>query len=194
MSCQIAMAFRPWLSPSSIVSRYGSQALAEGFGWGRCRGGFSVKDLLKSVVTPASLAGFESAESVITPLAGFDDRRPHPPGGRTAIPDAFRYAPAVSRRTPVACSMRRSVQPSFPSAITCCFFSSFKTLLMPTERIRRSQCPERWFIVGRFSADNHWPVLGDRRGRKRDVFWLWPVLLWRGNVRQIWPSLVYIPT
>src|SRR5438093_5200092 len=64
--------------------------------------------------------------------------------------------------------MRRSVQPSFPSAITCCFFSSFKTLLMPTERIRRSQCPERWFIVGRFSADNHWPVLGDRRGASQE--------------------------
>src|SRR5437773_9318668 len=31
--------------------------------------------------------------------------------------------------------MRRSVQPSLPSAMTCCFFSSFKTLLMPTERI-----------------------------------------------------------
>src|SRR5262249_35866100 len=141
-SCQIAMALRPRLSPTSIVSRYGSQTLADGFGWGSCKGGFSEKGLIKSVVTPASLAGFESAESVITPLAGFADRRPHPPDGRTAIPTAFRYAPAVSRRTPVACSMRRSVQPSFPSAITCCFFSSFKTLLMPTEPIRRFQCPE----------------------------------------------------
>ena len=30
--------------------------------------------------------------------------------------------------------MRRSDQPSRPSAMTCCFFSSLKTLLMPTER------------------------------------------------------------
>ena len=35
---------------------------------------------------------------------------------------------------------------------------------------------------------------GQSTNRKRDVFWLWPGLLWRGNVRQIWPSLVYIPT
>src|SRR5215469_2521893 len=32
--------------------------------------------------------------------------------------------------------MRRKDHPSFPSAITCCFFSSLKTLLMPREPIR----------------------------------------------------------
>src|SRR5215469_5388481 len=32
--------------------------------------------------------------------------------------------------------MRRKGHPSFPSAITCCFFSSLKTLLMPREPIR----------------------------------------------------------
>src|SRR5271166_6448274 len=32
--------------------------------------------------------------------------------------------------------MRRKGHPSFPSAMTCCFFSSLKTLLMPTEPIR----------------------------------------------------------
>src|SRR5258705_1666672 len=90
------------------------------------------------------LAGFAASDPVVTSLAGFaGGRRPHPPGGRTAIPAAFRYAPAVSRRTPVACSMRRSVQPSFPSAITCCFFSSFKTLLMRRSVSARIQCPER---------------------------------------------------
>src|SRR5438093_12516336 len=75
MSCQIAMAFRPWLSPSSIVSRYGLQALAEGFCWGSCRGGFSEKGLIKSVVTPASLAGCESPESVSPhlPVLTIDD-------------------------------------------------------------------------------------------------------------------------
>jgi|SRR5580698_10490633 hypothetical protein len=32
--------------------------------------------------------------------------------------------------------MRRKGHPSFPSAMTCCFFSSLKTLLMPKEPIR----------------------------------------------------------
>src|SRR5215813_1097647 len=32
--------------------------------------------------------------------------------------------------------MRRKGHPSFPNAITCCFFSSLKTLLMPREPIR----------------------------------------------------------
>ena len=35
----------------------------------------------------------------------------------------------------MACSMRRKGHPSFPSAMTCCFFSSLKTLLMPKEPI-----------------------------------------------------------
>src|SRR5207244_3717789 len=34
--------------------------------------------------------------------------------------------------------MRRNGQPSLPSAMTCCFFDSFKTLLMPTEPIGAS--------------------------------------------------------
>ena len=67
------------------------------------------------VITPFSLAGFEvgfpfverfsglelgsemtgmvglaAPKSVITSLAGFGARRPHEPGGRTAIPAAFR--------------------------------------------------------------------------------------------------------
>ena len=36
----------------------------------------------------------------------------------------------------MACSMRRKGHPSFPSAMTGCFFSSLKTLLMPKEPIR----------------------------------------------------------
>src|SRR5271156_1404202 len=31
--------------------------------------------------------------------------------------------------------MRRKGHPSFPSAMTCCFFASLKTLLIPTEAI-----------------------------------------------------------
>ena len=43
----------------------------------------------ESVIT--SMAGFESAGSVITPLAGFaGEARPHPPGGRRAIPASFK--------------------------------------------------------------------------------------------------------
>jgi hypothetical protein len=93
-----------------------------GDGFARLGGpGFREKAAQKSVVT--SMAGFAGA------------RRPHP-GRHTTAPAAFRYALAVSRRTPVASSMRRKDHPSFPNAITCCFFSSLKTLLMPREPIR----------------------------------------------------------
>ena len=78
--------------------------------------------------------GFSASGSVATSMAGFARVRPQPPGGRSAIPAAFRYPLAVSRRTPVVCSIRRSDQPSRPNAITCCFVSSLKTLLTLTER------------------------------------------------------------
>jgi len=67
--------------------------------------------------------------------------------GRTAIPAAFRYWLAVSRRMRVTCWMRRSGHPSRPRAKTCCFFSSFKTLLMP----RRLQAPAGVNVPGLFS-------------------------------------------
>jgi hypothetical protein len=59
MSCQIAMALRPRLSPSSTMSRYGSQALAEGSGLGGWSGSFSGICPIKSVVTslPGSMKG-----------------------------------------------------------------------------------------------------------------------------------------
>ncbi len=47
----------------------------------------------------------------------------------------LRVAPAVSQRTPVSCSMRRSGHPSRPRAMTCCFFASLKTLLISTKAI-----------------------------------------------------------
>src|ERR1700751_3863606 len=72
-------------------------------------------------------------DPVVTSLAGFAGRRPQAPGARTAMPAAFKYALPVSRRTPVACSIRRRDQPRRPNAITCCLFSSLKTLLMPTK-------------------------------------------------------------
>lgn len=44
------------------------------------------------------------------------------------------HAPlAVSRRTDVVSSIRLSDQPRRPSARTCCFFSSLKTLLIPAQ-------------------------------------------------------------
>src|SRR5664280_1864492 len=108
-------------------------------------------DRLRSVIT---------SESVITSLAGFGARRPHPLGGRTAIPAVFRYALAVSRRILVACWIRRSDHPSRPRAKTCCFFSSFKTLANahgaykpPRESMSRTPLSLAGFqviLIGRF--------------------------------------------
>lgn len=58
-------------------------------------------------------------------------QRPRP---RTATPAAFRYALAVSRRTPVAASMRRSDHPSRPNPNTCCCLPGSKTFPMAMER------------------------------------------------------------
>src|SRR5258706_16025094 len=58
--------------------------------------------------------------------------------------------------------------------MTCCFFSSFKTLLT-SPRVSpsgRNQRPGLRFIVGRFSGDHQWPVLGDHRGLERAQGWL----------------------
>src|SRR5215469_16066141 len=110
----MALALRPRLSPNSMASRYGSEKLLD-----RTLGEVSRSVALNStpnpVITPFSLAGFEvgfpfverfsglglgsemtgmvgfaAPKSVITSLAGFGARRPHEPGGRTAIPAAFR--------------------------------------------------------------------------------------------------------
>src|SRR5579863_45455 len=143
------MALRPRESPSSIVSRYGEQALAVGLRPGEAVGGGATEpanSAPKWVIT--SLAGFAAggsgligsaafaaSRSVITSLAGFAGARPHLPGGRKAIPAALRYVAAVSRRTPVARWMRRSDHPSRPNAMTCCLFCSLKTLLTSSEGI-----------------------------------------------------------
>src|ERR1700676_1888183 len=126
------MALRPWLRPSSIASRNGSHKLVDGTGWGdSCSE--SLNSTPNPVVTSSALAGFAVAfafsfegrfsglglglgltvlagfaasDPVVTPfsLAGFaGGRRPHAPGGRTLIAAAFRYASAVSPRTPVSC-------------------------------------------------------------------------------------------
>src|ERR1035438_9172147 len=139
----MARAFRPRLSPKSMASRYGSQALGlvtssesvitslagfevafafplverfSGLGLGLGLGlrlmlmlGLGLTLRLGSRGSGITgMAGFAAPESVITSLAGFGARRPQPLGGRTAIPAAFRYALAVSRRILVACCIRRS--------------------------------------------------------------------------------------
>jgi hypothetical protein len=60
--------------------------------------------------------------------------------------------------------MRRKGHPSRPRATTCCFFSSLKTLLIPTKATvpRAGINVPGLILVGRFSGDPHWPVLGDR--------------------------------
>src|SRR5215471_7060521 len=128
----MALPLRPRARPSSISLRYSSQILGDG-GEGELGAlRFCEKRAIKSGVT---MAGF-APESGVTCMAGFAGaRRPHP-GRHTATPAVFRYPLAVSLRTPVAPSMRRKDHPSFPRAITCCFFSSLKTLLMPSEPIR----------------------------------------------------------
>src|SRR5713101_4792162 len=178
----MAFALRPRDSASAISSRNGSQALAlgarPGLG-GQGEGSGSVDACsemagfapLESVDTPAVVAGFD-AGSVDTPVvvAGFGGQVPgRPPLTRTAMPAAFRYALAVSRRTPVDSSMRRSDQPSRPNATTDCFFSSSKTLLIPavdhvTHRLVNVSAPTRG---GRFSGVPQWPVLGVPRGAER---------------------------
>src|SRR5215469_10715965 len=148
----MAIALRPRLRPSSMNSRNGSQAVGDlGFS-----GSVPLNPTPNPVVT--CMAGFESwrllflllgrfsglmlqfcaassgFDPVVTSLAGFAGTcRPQAPGARMAMPAAFRYALPVSRRTPVACSIRRRDQPRRPNAITCCRFSSLKTLLMPTK-------------------------------------------------------------
>src|SRR5216117_2869075 len=112
----MAMALRPRPTARSIISRYGSHALAAG---ARPGGGHRFIAAVLSVNTSSLLAGFDGSESVDTPpaVAGFDDS---PTcccrGALMAIEAARRYAPAVSRRMPVAASIFLSDQPSRPSA------------------------------------------------------------------------------
>ncbi len=76
----------------------------------------------------------------------------------------FRLAPRSPRQDPSALLPIRVVRVT--GAITGSVYSWLNTLLMPTEPIRlpaEINVP-RASIVGRFSVDPHWPILGDRRG------------------------------
>lgn len=95
--------------------------------------------------------------------------------GRRAAPPpkhAHRYSGcsldkplAVSLIHRVVSSVRRKDHPSYLSAITCCFLSSPKTLLMPREPIGAIGAPLGVNVLGcamaRFSADPTWPNLCD---------------------------------
>ena len=89
---------------------------------------------------------------MVTSMAGFALTQP---GWRTLIPAPLRYTLAVSRRTPVACSMRRKDQPSLPKAIICCRLSSLNTLLMPLQAsLPRSavNVPDDFFYMAGFEV------------------------------------------
>jgi len=156
------MALRPRDRPASISSRYGSLLLTADAGVAGVAP--------EPVATSPSWAALAGSGPVVTSLAGFAFRRP-PPGARMTIPAAFRYPAAVSRRTPVAASIRRSAQPSWPSAMTCFFFSSFKTLLTLTEgnSSRQSQCPD-YFLIGRFWVTAEEPGLDRVRAKGKSGF------------------------
>ena len=84
---------------------------------------------------------------------------------RRAVEPEPRPPLIVSRRICTVASMRRNDHPSRPSAMTCCFFPSLKTLLTLTEGNPHVRTMSRISeSVGRFSGDHHWPVLGDPRG------------------------------
>src|ERR1700739_4523329 len=111
----MALPFRPRARPCSINSRYASQTLADGGEGSLAAPCFSEKGATKSGVT---MAGFAS-ESGVTRMAGFAGARSPHPGRHTTTPADFRYALAVSLRTPVACLVARTEPPGFPTGITC---------------------------------------------------------------------------
>ena len=103
------------------------------------------------VPVPAAVAG-EGSVDVSEDMAGFPGRSGGRPRPRTVRPAALRYPLAVSRRTPVAPSIRRNDQPRRPSARTCCRFSSAKTLLVMG---RNTQFQTGVNVLGRYPK---WPV------------------------------------
>src|SRR5436190_17870520 len=53
--------------------------------------------------------------------------------------------------------------------MTCCFFSSLKTLLMPTSLSSPELMSRTSLFNGRFSGGHQWPVLSGPRGYARVV-------------------------
>jgi hypothetical protein len=101
-------------------------------------------------------------ESMVTCMAGFaGDGHPHP-GRRTATPAALgKHWLFLDGHQWLAQCAARAIRAS-PSAMTCCFFSSLKTLLMPREPIKASPGVNvPGFTYGRFLGDPARPVLAD---------------------------------
>jgi hypothetical protein len=102
---------------------------------------------------------------VVTSLAGFaGGSRPQLPAGRSG-PGGFQ----VSTRgfaTHTGGLLDTSQRPSQPPQCDDLLFLFFAQDIAHSdaghEALRRSQCPGWVVIVGRFSGDHHWPVLGDR--------------------------------
>jgi hypothetical protein len=134
-----------------MASRCSSQALADelrpGGGVGVAATMDTANSALESGVTPlvgfaekgsalTSAAAWAEPGSGVTSLVGFaGGALPQAPGGRRLMPAVRRYSAAVVRWIPVAFWIFRRDHPSRPKAMTCCFFSSLKTLLMLTEGI-----------------------------------------------------------
>jgi hypothetical protein len=97
-----------------------------------------------------AIAGFSAPKSVITSLAGFGGRRP-PTGQTHGDPSRFQVLTGGFTTDAGGFWICCSGQPSRPSAKTCCFFSSFKTLAMPTEvtSLHGCECP---------GCHSRWPV------------------------------------
>src|SRR5271163_658 len=180
----MAMALRPRLIPKSMASRYGSQALgpwttAESVITSFSLAGFEV-DFAFTLVERFSglglglqlgsrgseitgMAGFAAPESVITSLAGFGSHRPQPQadapqspplsGTRLRFPDGHgSLAGCAAATSPAVPELRLVV-------------SSLRSRHWPCPRSLQASAginvPDAT-LVGRFSGDTQWPVLGDR--------------------------------
>ena len=131
------MALRPRESPNSMPRDSGSQALADGLRWAAAGGGGPGRSIRARV--GGHLIGRFCAR-VGGHLVGRFCRCTPSPSARWPHRDAS--GSQICRRRSRggrswAFSMRRSDHPSRPNAMTCCFFSSFKTLLTSTE----GSCP-----------------------------------------------------
>jgi hypothetical protein len=75
----------------------------------------------------------------------------------------------VSRRMPVSASIRRSDQPSWPRAMTCCCLEGCKTWRMAVNAPQVGVPPAPPQLTsrdGRFSGVHRWTDLGVHQGAK----------------------------
>jgi hypothetical protein len=110
--------------------------------------------------------GFAASDPVVTSfsLAGFaGGRRPHAPGGRTPIPGRFQVS---SGRLPTHPGLLLDA-PQWPSESSQGNHLLFFRFAQHVAHIDEGYMPHAkinvpgLILVGRFSTDPHWPVLGD---------------------------------